>query len=170
MFIEQLNWELVIAPQTDACEHVLQRPKHWHVLSVCGSDSVPEAPCFADALSVEQLFFDDITKDNNGFVAARQWQVKRAIQFARRIKREPLMIHCHAGISRSTALAWIILFDPMRNTLNAVSRSYHIVRHVRPCLSPNPHVLQLGINCLYSDPDQRVRMFRQFQAFLPQWP
>jgi len=71
-----------------------------------------------------------------------------ALAFSREVKDEPLLIHCAAGISRGTAMAWIIVYEKLKGKPDAVRRSFDIVRKLRPILAPNRHVLRLGIEAL----------------------
>jgi predicted protein tyrosine phosphatase len=74
-------------------------------------------------------------------------------------------MHCVAGISRSTAIAWVIVFDKLKGKPDAVRRSFDIVRKLRPILSPNRHVLRLGIEAL-TEKGSRKRVMQQFQDCL----
>ncbi len=147
--------------------------RHWNVLSICDSAEC-SSPRFAGALNLEQLFFDDILADlpRPGFWAARPRHLRQALRFFRHLGPAPLLIHCRAGISRSTALAWVLVYDKLRHSdrADAVSQAYRIVQAIRPGLAPNPHVLQVGIDCLATHPEQRQRMVTQFKACLPKRP
>jgi len=120
----------------------------WNVLSICGRMEAPLS--FRGAKSTKNLHFDDVEEDcpEDGQFAARLEDIQEALAFAREIDGEPLLIHCVAGISRSTALAWIIIYDKLKDEPDAVRQSFEIVRKLRPILSPNRHVLRLGVDAL----------------------
>jgi predicted protein tyrosine phosphatase len=54
------------------------------------------------------LGMDDITEPLNGYIAPADYHVTKLIAFVQRwSRRNPLVIHCYAGISRSTAGAFV---------------------------------------------------------------
>jgi predicted protein tyrosine phosphatase len=54
------------------------------------------------------LGMDDITEPLNGYIAPADDHVTKLIAFVQRwSRRNPLVIHCYAGISRSTAGAFV---------------------------------------------------------------
>lgn len=54
-----------------------------------------------------RLGFNDISEAREGLVLVQQEQVEQLLQFVRRWDRQaPLVIHCFAGVSRSTAAAF----------------------------------------------------------------
>ncbi|MFM7047584.1 MAG: dual specificity protein phosphatase family protein [Actinomycetota bacterium] len=59
--------------------------------------------------------FDDITVNYRGYLAPTFDLVKEAVEWG--VGRTNLLVHCHAGMSRSTSTAWGIAiangFDPM---------------------------------------------------------
>lgn len=95
--------------------------------------------------------FDDIAvvmrADHNYILPSRE-AIARVLEFTKTlVKEDKLLVHCHAGISRSTAMAIGILVqhgvDP--------ERAIKYVEEVRPPLFPNSLVIQhiddeLGLN------------------------
>ena len=151
MYIELLDQDLTIASHEEAM--LLHESGHalWNVLSI--SDKVVlERPRFPAARRVTHLLFDDVECDSpaDGHYAAAPSDVRAAISFAREIGSEPLLIHCYAGISRSTAIAWLIAYDRLKQRPDAVRRSFEIVRELRPGMRPNRHVLKVGLELLVS--------------------
>ena len=129
MFIQTLQQEIAVECQEDARDLVDRQPDYWHVLSIYGRSTEESLPAFERARRLQQIRFDDVLHDDpeRGLRAARPSEVNQAIQFSRSIGTAPLLIHCHAGISRSTAVAWLLIYDNLQGTLNAVSRSYSIL-------------------------------------------
>jgi predicted protein tyrosine phosphatase len=137
----------------------------WNILSICGRRSGPLS--FPGARATKSLYFDDVEADfqDDGEFAARPEDIQDALVFARGIGDEPLLIHCAMGISRSTGVAWIIIYDKLKSQPDAVRQSFEIVRKLRPILSPNRHVLRLGVEALVSS-GSRKKIMRQFQDCL----
>jgi len=57
------------------------------------------------------IVFDDITRPIDDYVVLEEWQVRSALSFARQFECPSLLIHCHAGMSRSPAIALAIFVD-----------------------------------------------------------
>ena len=114
------------------------------------------------------LYFDDVEEDfpDKNLYAAKIEDIQKAIVFSRELGQQPLLIHCYAGISRSTALAWLIIFDKMRAQRFPVRRSFVILRRLRPFLMPNRHILQLGVEILIGDSTAQQRMWREITECL----
>ena len=137
----------------------------WNILSICGRMEAPLS--FPGAKSTKSLYFDDVEGDcpEDGQFAARPEDIQAALEFSRGIDDGPLLIHCQMGISRSTAIAWIIIYDKLKAEPGAVRQSFEFVRKLRPILSPNPHVLRLGVKAL-APKGSRNRILQQFQDCL----
>jgi predicted protein tyrosine phosphatase len=166
MKIESLDQTLRIASVEEAVRMSPGELSIWNILSIRGR--LNELPLgFPGARSVRTLHFDDVEADypEDHLFAARPEDIAAAIGFARDVAEEPLLIHCYAGISRSTALAWLIVYDKLKAQPNAVRRAFEVVRKLRPILIPNRHVLRLGIELLVPR-EKRQRLTLQFKDCL----
>jgi predicted protein tyrosine phosphatase len=68
----------------------------------------PETPAHLSADGHLQRFFNDISEEQPDLAAPSEGDVAAIIAFARGWDRKaPMLIHCYAGISRSTAAAYI---------------------------------------------------------------
>lgn len=89
------------------------------------------------------LQMDDIADPVDGLIAPSEMHVAKLIDFAGRWDRAaPLVIHCFAGISRSTAAAFITAcaMAPERDEAELAQR----IRDASPTASPNPRLVALG--------------------------
>jgi predicted protein tyrosine phosphatase len=92
-----------------------------HVLTVMANvDQVqrPESVLPANHLKVQM---DDITEQIDGFVAPCDLHIEQVLNFVRGWDRgAPLVVHCYAGISRSTASAFAAacLLNPHRDEIS----------------------------------------------------
>jgi predicted protein tyrosine phosphatase len=167
MRVASLNQKLIILGQDELLSLPSAFLSDWSVLSITGRGTnklyLPEAKAIC------RLHFDDVEKDapETDHFAATEADIEKGIGFARQVGNDHLLIHCYAGISRSTAMAWIIIWDKLRDKADAVRLSFGIVRQIRPILLPNRHVLMLGINLLAPE-RARDDIVRQFQACLRQ--
>lgn len=74
--------------------------------------------------------FDDITSSFGGYQAPTFEQVKDIVEWGQ--GRSDLLVHCHAGMSRSTSSAWGIAiangFDP-QDAYDLLYQNHPVVRH-----------------------------------------
>lgn len=79
-----------------------------HLVSVINSDMDVQRPRQIEESNHLFLGMNDIVVATPGFEQASQQQVKSLISFIRHWDRQhPLVLHCWAGVSRSTASAYI---------------------------------------------------------------
>ena len=117
-----------------------------HVLSILDPEW-PDPPAFAGFTPHRRLAlrFHDIIEPTPGWLAPSQGDVVRLLDFGRELTgpaESHLLVHCHAGVSRSTAAAALILAQaypgrPARDALDAVAR-------MRPRAWPNLRILEFG--------------------------
>jgi predicted protein tyrosine phosphatase len=96
-------------------------------------------------------FFDDVSatfKDDHPYKLPSKEMVARTLEFAKTIQKgDKVLIHCHAGISRSTAMAIAVAvqfgLDP--------ERAIKWVEEVRPQLYPNVLIIQYADEILGLD-------------------
>ncbi|MCA0401753.1 MAG: protein tyrosine phosphatase [Proteobacteria bacterium] len=89
------------------------------------------------------LNFSDITAPREGEVLAREADVAALIDWFGRWKREkPVVVHCYAGVSRSTASAYIAacLLRPERSEVDWAQD----LREASPTATPNIHLVRLA--------------------------
>ena len=92
-----------------------------------------------------KLRFHDVIEAHPGWIAPERWDVELLLAFARDLassRQTHLLIHCHAGVSRSTAAATLVLAQtcpdrPAEEALEAVVRR-------RPKAWPNLRMLEFG--------------------------
>jgi predicted protein tyrosine phosphatase len=83
------------------------------------------------------LHFDDLWQDT-AINAPTIYDCQQIVEWARNRPNNFLIVHCTAGISRSTAAAIAILFDSSRNIKSTID---YVLRLV-PRASPNTLMLQ----------------------------
>ena len=89
------------------------------------------------------LEFGDIARARPGHVLASEAHLDAFLAFVRDWDRAaPLVIHCYAGISRSTAAAYVAAcaLAPERCEAEAAAA----LRHASPSATPNPHLVALA--------------------------
>ncbi len=117
-----------------------------HVLSILDPDHpVPEAfGTFGEHVKLELRFHDDIDP-LPGRIAPQPGDVARLLAFGRDLQREPgahLLVHCHAGISRSTAAMTLILAQALPD--EAAAAVLARVHAIREKAWPNLLMIEMG--------------------------
>lgn len=145
-----------------ALPEIVRLTRASHVLTVMGKiDQVqrPESILEANHLKVA---VDDITEPMEGFVTPSDEHVEQVLNFVRSWDRAaPLVIHCYAGVSRSTASAFAAAcaLNPHREEI-AIARQ---IRAASPIASPNRLIVSLADKAL----GREGRMLRALDAIGP---
>ena len=119
-----------------------------HVLSILDPDHpVPEAfGAFGEHEKVE-LRFHDIIDETPGLLAPQPAHVERVLALGRSLLARPagtaqLLVHCHAGISRSTASMVLVVAQALPDLpADAVLQRVHSIREKA---WPNLRIVELG--------------------------
>lgn len=114
-----------------------------HVISLLSIGTVFERPAHLRSENCLHLSMHDIVEDREGYVAPAREHVEELLAFARTWDRAtPLVIHCYAGISRSTAAAYVIAaaLDPERSAADLAQE----LRRLSPSATPNLRIIALA--------------------------
>jgi predicted protein tyrosine phosphatase len=84
-----------------------------HVLSIIDTHE-PRPPALDDYFDIdhELIRFDDVVAEYPGFEACTPAHIAKLLEFGERVHAvagSHVLVHCHAGVSRSTAAAGILL-------------------------------------------------------------
>ncbi len=117
-----------------------------HVLSILDPVApVPEAfGSFGEHEKLE-LRFDDIIEDLPSLIPPQQTDVAALLAFGRNLMNEPgahLLVHCHAGISRSTASMALIIAQAFPDM--PAEQVLSTVHGIREKAWPNLRIMELG--------------------------
>jgi predicted protein tyrosine phosphatase len=84
-----------------------------HVLSIIDThEPMPDALISYGGIDHLLIRFDDVVAEYPGFEACTQAHIEQLLAFGERLRAHPgahVLVHCHAGISRSTAAAAILM-------------------------------------------------------------
>ena len=121
-----------------------------HVLSLLGPNA-PDPPEFATFAPHRRLIlrFHDVIDPQPNQIAPTREDVERLLVFGREVGETPadhLLVHCRAGVSRSTAAAALILMQA--NPKWPASAALDAVAAIRPRAWPNLLILELGDSLL----------------------
>ncbi len=133
-----------------------------YILTVMGNvDKVQRPPSVAEANHLK-ISMDDITEVADGMVAPSAVHVASVLNFVRSWNRDaPMVIHCYAGISRSTASAFAAacLLNPGRDELSIARQ----IRAASPTAFPNRLIVKHADDAL----GRQGRMLRALDAMGP---
>lgn len=129
---------IVVSPLSKL-EAQLDRHQPSHILSLSSSD-LPPMPTTSKRLA---LIFNDIVEPRDGLVIPDENHVHQLLAFGREWDRvRPLLIHCYAGVSRSTASAYIVALA-LNPKFDEAALSQKL-RQLSPSATPNIRLIELA--------------------------
>lgn len=117
-----------------------------HVVTLLKDVDLVQRPDAIAPVNHLVLGMDDIMEPCDGYIAPADDHVMQLLTFVRRWDRaKPLVVHCYAGISRSTAGAFVTAcaLNPHRNEL-AIAKA---LRQASATATPNLRIVTLA-DCL----------------------
>ncbi len=130
--------KLIVCPLADLDNALAAQPSH--VLSLISPDAAPPVCPAANHLI---LRFNDINAPAKGLTTASSTDIETLIDFAKNWSGEAsFLAHCWAGISRSTAAAYIIACQ--RSAPGTEAALAQQLRDTAPEATPNPLMIALA--------------------------
>ena len=114
-----------------------------HVVSIL-DPGTPEPEVLAHFPDRARLRFHDVSRETAGYVAAQREHIEALLGFSQAMALCPsphLLVHCHAGISRSTAAAVALL---VQRRPGAEREAFQWVSRARPVAWPNARMIALA--------------------------
>jgi predicted protein tyrosine phosphatase len=121
-----------------------------HILTVMANVDQVQRPVSVLEANHLRVSMDDITEQMDGFTAPADHHIERVLNFVRGWDRNaPMVVHCYAGISRSTASAFAAacLLNPHRDEIEIARQ----IRARSPIASPNRLIVSLADKALGRD-------------------
>jgi predicted protein tyrosine phosphatase len=121
-----------------------------HILTVMANVDQVQRPVSVLAANHLKVSMDDITESMDGFVVPSDQHIEKVLNFVRSWDRSaPMVVHCYAGISRSTASAFAAAcaLNPHRDEI-AIARQ---IRAASPIAQPNRLIVSLADKALGRD-------------------
>jgi predicted protein tyrosine phosphatase len=120
------------------------------LVTLLNVETLVARPAEIDAERHLHIRVGDITEPLDGHILPAEEHVQQLIQFAKEWDRnEPLVIHCHAGVSRSTAAAFIIAcaLAPARSESDIADA----IRRASQTATPNRRIVAIADAMLQRD-------------------
>jgi len=133
-----------------------------HIITVLGKVERAQTPASVLGANHLRVSMDDIAEATEGFTPPAAAHIDTALEFVRRWdRRAPLVVHCFAGISRSTATAFMAAcaLNPNRDEDDIATA----MRAASPSASPNRLIVQLADRAL----GRQGRMIRAVERMGP---
>src|SRR4051794_31385133 len=133
-----------------------------HILTVMANVDQVQRPASVLEANHLKVSMDDIIEHMDGFVAPTEIHIEQVLTFVRGWdRRAPLVVHCYAGISRSTASAFAAAcaLNPHRDESLTPRQS----RAASPIAQPNRLIVPLADKAL----GRQGRMLRALEAMGP---
>ena len=130
-----------------ALPETVRRTGASHVLTVMGNVDQVQRPESVKPANHLKVAMDDITEPMDGYVAPSEAHIAQVLTFVRGWDRSaPLVIHCWAGVSRSTASAFAAacMLNPHRDEMEIARK----LRAASPIASPNRLIVGLADKAL----------------------
>jgi predicted protein tyrosine phosphatase len=130
-----------------ALPETVRRTGASHVLTVMGNIDQVQRPESVKPANHLKVAMDDITEPMDGFVVPSDAHIAQVLDFVRGWDRgAPLVIHCWAGVSRSTASAFAAAcaLNPHRDEMEIARK----IRAASPIASPNRLIVSLADKAL----------------------
>ncbi|MER9117734.1 tyrosine phosphatase family protein [Mesorhizobium sp. M0954] len=140
-------------------EETVARTGAGRLLSLLAAGTEVMRPASITRENHLHLVMHDIAVAQEGMTMPGEEHVLNLLDFARQWNRSrPLVVHCYAGISRSTASAYIIAaaLAPKRDEAELAET----LRALSPTATPNPRLIAIADALL----DRRGRMIEAIQA------
>ena len=118
-----------------------------HILTVMANVEQVQRPVSVLEANHLRVSMDDITEHMDGFMAPSDTHIEKVLTFVRGWdRRAPMVVHCYAGISRSTASAFAAacMLNPHRDEIEIARQ----IRARSPIASPNRLIVSLADKAL----------------------
>ena len=164
MLIPELGRHLHVCGGRDVPPILRRDPKFWNVVSIY--DPTDPAPAFIGARSVHRSAFYDVEDatwaTDVGAKATQREDIAQIFQFVHARPGEAILIHCRAGVSRSTAVALglIIQGHIQAGNVDCVATAVGQLLALRPQAVPNSLVLLYALD-LFMNVDDAVTVLKQ---------
>ncbi|MGN6311976.1 MAG: tyrosine phosphatase family protein [Xanthobacteraceae bacterium] len=144
--VSSLNDGAIHVAPLSAVHEVTRKLSSYDLLTLLSPDTDTEVLAALTPQRRLHLVFHDITEARAGLIAPRGEMIAAMLDFSRaRLRETPLLIHCWAGISRSSAAAYILACDDHPGRESEIANA---LRTCAPFVTPNRLMVALADDLL----------------------
>ncbi len=138
---------MILVTPLSAVEDTIRRYRPSHLITLLSPEHMIETPAGVAPEQHLQLAVNDVADPAFGEVPPGAHHIERLLSFGRDWSGDaPMLVHCWAGISRSTAAAYILLCD--RFGAGCESEVAKALRFRAPHAFPNALIVRLADEAL----------------------
>jgi predicted protein tyrosine phosphatase len=138
---------MILVTPLSAVEDTIRRYRPSHLVTLLSPEHMIDTPSGIEAARHLRLGLNDVSEVEAAETPPAEHHVAQLIAFGRDWPAAaPLLVHCWAGISRSTAAAYIVLCD--RLGVGAETEIAKALRIRAPHAYPNPLMVSLADRAL----------------------
>lgn len=159
MLIEPLQLNIGVCAMADLRGIARRDPGFWNLISIRGIGiGQIDTRGYRQVHKVTCEDIRDPKRDDETIPGyPEKAHVEGCLRFANTVAGEPILIHCVAGISRSTAIALCLIIQAMKldgyTEQEIIEQAPQFLTDIRPQASPNPIILKLGIEIIFPGND-----------------
>lgn len=155
MLIAPLQRHLAVESREGALRLTRTDRKFWNVISICSPTTAPVH--LPDALQVHPMRFEDteLANDPEAVAIPRREDIVAVLNFSDVTAPRPLLVHCQMGLSRSTAVALVLLVRALWPSPTAFEQASEALLEVRPQSRPNSLIARLGFEEIMTPSEAR---------------
>ena len=131
---------IIVCPLHDV-DAIVQLRRPTHIIRLL-SPKAEQTLCASPDAQVLDLRFHDIAEPRDTLAAPEEKHIRDLLGFAKPAGDGPLLVHCWAGVSRSTAAAFIIACQ--RSAPGNEDNIAQELRNRAPYATPNPLIISLA--------------------------
>lgn len=170
MIIPSLQRHLAICAQPDLPAWAKDEPNFWSVVSIREPFRPPINP--AGFRRIHGIVCHDVIgiqgiceEDQMTLILPNIEHLRGVFAFADETGEEPLLIHCWAGVSRSSAMALGLIIRGLHwdgyDLAEIAVEAPGILLEMHPCAAPNPLILRLALEEIYRDSELANSLLRE---------
>lgn len=142
-----------------------------HVVSILDPTTPEPAVLKTYAPHIHIIYrFDDVIRDIPGFQAPVKQDVERILAFGENLRHQQvhhLLIHCHAGVSRSTAMAAMLM---AQHKPGLEEDAFAVIREIRPRSWPNSRMIDFADSLLARNGALKAALGRHLEHITRTYP
>lgn len=131
-----------------------EEEEKWNIVSIWsggGGKHGNDQPEHKKAKTLCQHRFHDIETQTKDMILCNKEDIISILEYAKDHYAEKMIVHCHGGISRSSAFTFLILLDYYKdisdNPIGCALEELVSIKH-HTLIFPNKYILSLGIHVI----------------------